>query len=144
MAAESEIWSGPSSQILNLGTYIVCGLISLTVVGAIGAIPYAVWKYLVVKNLRYEVTSQRIKVYSGVLNRKIEELELYRVKDTKFEQPFFFRLFGLANLIIVSTDTTTPISMIPAIKNAQELREQLRVVVEARRDEKRVRLAELE
>ncbi len=129
---------------LNLGTFIVCGLISLTIIGAIVAIPYAVWKYLVVKNWRFEVTSQRIKVHSGVLSKKTEELELYRVKDTKFDQPLFLRLFGVANVVIVSTDTTTPVSVIPAIKDAQALREQIRIFVEERRDQKRVRVTEFE
>jgi membrane protein YdbS with pleckstrin-like domain len=141
---ENQVWSGTSSQVLNLGIFILCGLVTLTVIGAIVAIPYAVWRYLLVRNRRFEVTSQRIKVYSGVLSKKIEELELYRVKDTKFEQPFFLRLFGLANVVIVSTDSTTPISMIPAIKNAQDLREKLRVLVEERRDQKRVRVTEFE
>ncbi|MET0280594.1 MAG: PH domain-containing protein [Steroidobacteraceae bacterium] len=144
MTTETEAWSGTSSQIVNLGTFILCGLVSLTVVGAVIAIPWAIWKYLVVKNQVFEVTSQRIKVHSGVLSKKTEELELYRVKDTKFEQPFFLRLFGLGNVVIVSTDASTPISMIPAIKDARTVREQLRTFVEERRDEKRVRVAELE
>lgn len=144
MATETQVWSGTPSQVLNLGTFIVCGLISLTIIGAIVAIPYAVWKYLVVKNWRFEVTSQRIKVHSGVLSKKTEELELYRVKDTKFDQPLFLRLFGVANVVIVSTDTTTPVSVIPAIKDAQALREQIRIFVEERRDQKRVRVTEFE
>ena len=144
MTTETHVWSGTPSQVVNLGTFIVCGLITLTIFGAIIAIPYAVWKYLVTKNWKFEVTSQRIKVHSGVLSKKTEELELYRVKDSRVEQPFFLRLFGLANVIIVSTDSTTPISMIPAIKGAQDLREQIRIFVEERRDQKRVRVTEFE
>lgn len=144
VTTETQAWSGTPSQVVNLGTYIVCGLITLTVVGAIFAIPYALWKYLVTKNQVFEVTSQRIKVHSGVFSKKTEELELYRVKDTKYEQPFFLRLFGLANVIIVSTDATTPISMIPAIRDAREVREQIRLFVEERRDQKHVRVTEFE
>jgi membrane protein YdbS with pleckstrin-like domain len=144
MAQETDVWSGNPSQITNLGTYIICGLISLTVFGAIIAIPYAIWRYLVVKNWRYELTSQRIRAHSGVLSKKTDELELYRVKDTKFDQPFFLRLFGLGNVIIVSSDSTTPVSEITAIKDAKNLREQIRNLVEERRDQKRVRVAEFE
>jgi membrane protein YdbS with pleckstrin-like domain len=144
MEAEKQVWSGRSSQIVNLGTFIVCGLICLTVIGAIVALPYAIWKYLLVRTQTYEVTSQRIRVHSGVLSKKTEEMELYRVKDTKFDQPFFLRLFGLGNVVIVSNDATTPISIIPAIKGAGDLREQLRNLVEDRRDQKRVRVAEFE
>jgi membrane protein YdbS with pleckstrin-like domain len=114
------------------------------VFGAIVAIPYALWKYLVVKHQKFEVTSQRIMAHSGVLSKKTEELELYRVRDTKFDQPFFLRLFGLGNIVIISNDATTPISVIPAIKGARDLREQIRSLVEDRRDQKRVRVAEFE
>jgi uncharacterized membrane protein YdbT with pleckstrin-like domain len=144
MAAEVQVWSGRPSQIINLGTYIICVLVSLTVFGAVVAIPYAIWQYLVVKYQVYELTSQRLKMHRGVLNKKTDELELYRVKDTRFDQPFFLRLFGLGNIVIVSSDATTPDSMIPAVANGSDLREQLRTLVESRRDEKRVRVAEIE
>lgn len=146
MAQETEIWSGTPSQVTNLGVYILCVVISLSTMltGAFVCIPWAIWVYLSVKNQRFELTSQRLKVHSGVFSKKTDELELYRVKDTKFDQPLFLRLFGLGNVVIVSTDSTTPISKITAIKDAQELREQIRVLVEERRDQKRVRITEIE
>jgi hypothetical protein len=78
------------------------------------------------------------------LQKRIEELELYRVRDTQFEQPFFLRLFGLGNVILLTTDTTSPEVIVPAIPNAQAIREQIRYAVEETRDSKRVRVAELE
>jgi membrane protein YdbS with pleckstrin-like domain len=144
MASETHVWSGSPSQITNLGTYILCALLSLTVVLAIAAIPYAIWQYLVVKNQNYDLTSQRLKAHSGVFSKQTDELELFRVKDTKFDQPFFLRLFGLGNVILISSDSTTPVVMIKAVKDAQNLREQIRNLVEERRDQKRVRVAEFE
>lgn len=144
MATEEHVWSGNPSQIVNLGTFILCTLLSLTVILAFVAVPYAIWKYLVVKNQKYDLTSQRLKTHSGVLSKKTDELELYRVKDTKFDQPFFLRLFGLGNVVLMSSDLTTPIAKIEAVNNAQALREQIRSLVEERRDQKGVRIAELE
>ena len=88
MASEINIWSGSPSQITNLGTYILCVLLSLTIVLAIVAIPYAIWQYLVVKNQKYDLTSQRLKQHAGVLSKQTDELELYRVKYTRFKQTF--------------------------------------------------------
>lgn len=141
---EEQVWTGGPSQVTNFGTYVVCGLLTLTGIFAIFALPYAFWQFLVVRCQRYELTTQRLKVHSGVLNKKTDELELYRVKDTRFDQPFFLRLFGLGNVILFSTDATTPTSTINGVKDAQQLREQIRTLVETRRDQKRVRLAELE
>ncbi len=55
------------------------------------------------------------------------------------DQPLFLRLFGLANVVLRTSDRDQPVMVIPAIPNAAELREQLRTSVEARRDKKRVR-----
>lgn len=144
MATENHVWTGTSSQIENLGIFLLCGLLSLTLflIPIVAAVAF--WKYLVVKNQTYELTSQRLKMHSGVLNKKIDELELYRVKDTKFDQPFFLRLFGLANVVLVTSDETTPLITIKAIPDAQAIREKIRALVEERRDQKRVRMAELE
>jgi membrane protein YdbS with pleckstrin-like domain len=144
MAIEHNEWEGSPSQVTNYVTFFVCALISLTVVGAIIAIPYALWQYLVVKNIKFELTSQRLKVHSGVLSKLTEELELYRVRDIGSEEPFFLRLFGLGNVIIVSSDATTPISKIIAINDVHAVRDKLRNLVEVRREQKGVRMAEIE
>ena len=55
---EVDVWEGTPSQVVNLGVFIF-GLILFILV-----IPlfYALWKWLVVKNIRYELTSQRLKL----------------------------------------------------------------------------------
>jgi uncharacterized membrane protein YdbT with pleckstrin-like domain len=83
-------------------------------------------------------------VHTGVLSKRVDEVELYRVKDTRFDQPFLQRLFGLGNVVLISNDATTPTTVIRGIPDAKAVREKLRTLVEARRDEKRVRVAEVE
>jgi uncharacterized membrane protein YdbT with pleckstrin-like domain len=144
VAAEEAVWSGSPSQVVNAGKFILCALATLTGIFAIAAIPYAIWIWLVVKNTRYELTTQRLKLHSGVLNKTTDELELYRVTDSKFEQPFFLRLFSLGNVVLISSDDTTPTTIIRAIHDGGPLREKIRTFVEARRDQKRVRVAEFE
>lgn len=144
MSEEVEIWSGSPSQALNLGVYVVCGLASLTLVLAVVAIPYAIWRWLVLRNVKYELTSQRLKTQSGVLSKRVDELELYRVKDTRFDQPLLQRIFGIGNVILVSSDATSPTALIQGVSAARDLREKIRALVEARRDQKRVRVTEIE
>lgn len=144
MAEESFVWSGTPSQVTNMGAFILWGLLALTLILAPASAVVILWKYLVVKNKKYELTSQRLKTHVGVLSKKTDELELYRVKDTRFDQPFFLRLFGLGNVLLVSTDVTNPLVKIEAVPNAQALREKIRNLVEARRDLKRVRNVEVE
>ncbi len=144
MAAEQPVWSGSPSQWLNAGKFALCFLGTLTGIFAIVAIPYAIWCWLVVKNMRYELTTQRLKYHSGVLNKTTEELELYRVKDSRFDQPFLLRLCGLGNVVVVSSDSTTPTTSLLALRDGGEIREKIRALVEERREQKRVRIAEFE
>ncbi len=144
MRAENLLWSGTPSQVTNLGTFVIWGILACTLVLAPVSLILIIWKYLEVKNQVYELTNQRLKMHSGVLSKKIEELELYRVRDTQFEQPFFLRLFGLGNVILFTTDSTSPEIILPAIPNAQGVREQIRNAVEETRDSKRVRVSELD
>ena len=83
-------------------------------------------------------------MHSGVLNKTTTEIELYRVTDTQFEQPFWLRLVGLAHVVVISSDKLSPQTQIRAVPEARELREQLRALVETRRNVKGVRVSELE
>ena len=76
--SEHEVWQGAPSQWQNLGWWLSCALIL--------PIPYALWRWLVVRNTRYVLTDQRLKSSRGVFNRVTDDLELYRIKDTRFEQ----------------------------------------------------------
>lgn len=143
---EKKVWQGHSSQILNFNVFLVCGLLTIVSVGilGIGLIPYMIWKYLEIKNQKYVLTNQRLFTYTGVLNKLTDELELYRVRDTKFIEPFFLRIFGLGIIEIHSSDSSTPFVYIQAVKNGREIREQLRSLVEYRRESKNVRMAEVD
>ena len=97
------------------------------------------WKWLVIKCTKYELTNQRLKKQYGVLNKKIDELELYRIKDYKLDQPFFLRLFSLGNIVLKTSDKSHPTVIIPAVSESAELREKIRSLVENLRDQKRIR-----
>jgi len=97
------------------------------------------WKWLVIKNTKYELTNERLITRYGVLNKTMDELELYRVKDYKLDRPFFLRMFSLGNIILSTSDKSHPVVIIRAIPNAEELREKIRLCVEDRRDKKHVR-----
>jgi uncharacterized membrane protein YdbT with pleckstrin-like domain len=134
MADENFAWQGSPSQVTNMGTFIVWGLLALTFFLAPISAGVIIWKYLVVKNRRYELTSQRFRCHSGVLSKTTDDIELYRVKDTKFEQPFFLRLFGLGNVKLMSSDLSTPVVTIEAVPNARELRETIKWTPRSRQE----------
>jgi uncharacterized membrane protein YdbT with pleckstrin-like domain len=148
---ESTLWEGHSSQWVHFWFYLFCVLLAVgCLIGAaftaglaaIGlVVPAVLWgiRWWATKTTSYELTTQRLKKSSGILNRHLEELELYRVKDYAMEQPFLLRLLGLGNLTLVTSDASTPIVAIKAISNVTDVREKLRHAVQTERDRKRVR-----
>lgn len=137
---EETVWKGRPSHVTNLPTYIVCGLLSVLIIPAL----YGIWKWLELNCSRYELTTQRLRMTRGVLNREEDELELYRVKDISYSQPFVPRLFGLGNVTLHTSDKTTPEVVLAGIADAGEFRDLLREQVEQRRDQKRVREVDFE
>lgn len=138
MEKEEFIWKGQSSSIIHIKVYLLCGLLFWLIVPLI----YAYWKYLQNKNTIYELTTQRLKIRTGVFNKKINDLELYRIKDYTLEQPFFLRMMNLSNLKLDTSDKSQHNFIIPAIENGEELMDKIRELVESLRVEKNVREVE--
>ncbi len=149
---EKVEWKGSPSQLLNLGVFIVCILLAAGIgfaaihwenpllwFGLLIPVVWGGWRYLTVRCRIYELTSQRLRKYEGVLNQTIDELELYRVKDFTMERPFWYRMFGLSNLILQTSDRSHPELTIKAVRDGKNLREITRRQVEYWRDKKRVR-----
>jgi len=117
------VWNGSPSQLTNIKTYI---LFFWTII-----LPLIV--YLRTRFTIYELTEERFREKTGILSQKIEELELYRVRDYTVEKPFIMRLFGLGNLTLITSDKTNPKIYLYAIRNVESVRDVFRKNVEATR-----------
>ena len=138
--SEDVVWTGSPSQIVNLPAFVVCALLCWLVV----PIFIAMWKWLVVRNVRYELTTERLKLRTGVLNKVFNEVELYRVRDYRAEQPFHLRLFALGHVIMGTTDGSHPRVVLRAVRDVENVLELVRRYVEDCRARKNVRAIDLE
>ena len=136
MTEEQIVWLGRPSQWRNFWWFASCLLLL--------PIPFALWKWLETRNTVYSLTDQRLKFTRGVLSKTTEDLELYRVRDTKFVQSVWERMLGLGEIELHTTDETSPLIRLPFIRDAEGVREKIRGLVEARRDAKRVRYLDAE
>jgi uncharacterized membrane protein YdbT with pleckstrin-like domain len=153
---ETSLWKGHSSQWIHFWYYLMCILFAAAALGgipftsglsALGLIvPAGLWlvRWWTNRTTVYELTTQRLRIRRGILNRRLDELELYRVKDYVLEQPLLLRFLGLGNLTLVTSDASTPTVELRAIGNAEEVRELLRNAVQTERDRKRVRELDVE
>jgi len=111
---------------------------------AVVALVYLLCVVVLVKATQYEVTSERIRIRSGIMTKRTEELELYRAMDTSLIEPMTMRMIGLGTIEIRTADASTPIVRLEAVHKARETREQLRKHIEECRDRKRVRMTEFD
>jgi uncharacterized membrane protein YdbT with pleckstrin-like domain len=128
---ETTVWEGASSQWVNAGWFAACLLVL--------PIPIAIANWLIVRCNRFTLTNQRLRMSRGVLSKRVDDLELYRVKDHALEQPLILRMVGLGNIVLITSDASTPEVVLPAIKNAPAVRDLIRQHVETARSAKRVR-----
>ena len=92
------------SQWINLG-YIFFGIVGIYYV-----LPtlLAIAKILSVYYWRYEFNERTLVERKGILSVTRRELHYYRIKSISVDEPFFLRIFGLANIHIKSSDPYQP------------------------------------
>lgn len=149
---ESVLWKGSPSQLVHIRAYLLWLLVAviIAVAATLALFPplysallipgIGLWiRWQLTKATAYELTTQRLRMTTGFFSKKLDELELYRVKDSTLDQPFLLRVFGAGNVKILSSDATMPEITLKAVRGAYGVREKLRKAVEAERDRKRVR-----
>lgn len=93
----------------------------------------------------YRITNRRIVVETGVLSKKLEQIDLYRVADYTVERPFGQRIMGTGNLLLKTFDKTTPELHVLAIKtDVVKLYEAVRAATEADKARRGVRMVDYE
>ncbi|MCC6457594.1 MAG: PH domain-containing protein [Caldilineaceae bacterium] len=78
---------------------------------------------------RYELTSQRLRIYRGILGNQIEEIELIRVKDSKMKQHMGERMLNIGDVSVISADASTPEFVLQNVHDPLYVRELLRKAV---------------
>lgn len=134
-SAEETVWQGHPSHVVAFWTYVFCALLFWLVI----PIFIALWKWLEVRSTRYELTTQRILSTTGIFSKHTDSIELYRVKDFCVREPFWYRLFGVGNVHLDTSDRSSPVFEFRAIREPRALADAIRHQVEHLRSVKGVR-----
>ncbi len=86
----------------------------------------------------YELTNDRLFVESGFLNKKEDEVRLYRILDLELNRSLGQRIFGMGTIKVSSSDKSLKNFELVNIKNPKAIKEMLSQLVEEQRDAKRV------
>jgi hypothetical protein len=133
---EKVLWKENPSHWTKVGYYIV-SVILIPLFG-IGLIMLLV-VFLKLKYTIYTLTDQRIIIQTGIFSRSIESIELYRIKDIKLNASFTQRIVGIGNIMMVSSDKSTPSISLCGFSNPNIKFNQLRSSVETCRLKKGVK-----
>lgn len=156
---EHVVWQGRPSALVDLPFYVVlvCGA-ALASVGLLAILPAAgtgtdantnarvfswvlggLWvlvvllalgRWLVRRATRYVLTSERLRLTTGILSTTTDDVELRRVRDSGVVRPFFQRVVGLGEVRITSADPSHPRVTLHAVRDPDRVQETLRGLVE--------------
>jgi membrane protein YdbS with pleckstrin-like domain len=92
------------------------------------------FKWLSWKNRKFRITNDRIETERGILSKKIQNMDMWRVQDLALTQTFIQRLFGHGQIHIMSSDKDTPLIKFGPIYQARNYYDKLkRIQIEADR-----------
>lgn len=104
---ERVLFDGYAALIPSLGTLLVA-ILTL----GLWLIP-CWWRS---RSRHYRLTTRRVVVETGVLGKRLEQVDLYRVSDYSVVRPIGQRLLGTGNLVLRTLDRTSPLVAIDGIR----------------------------
>jgi len=133
---EEVLFEGRAALVPSFGTL----LIAILTLGL-----WLLVRWIQTMGRTYRITNRRIVVETGVLSKKLEQIDLYRVADYTVERPFGQRIMGTGNLLLKTFDKTTPELNVIAIKtDVVKLYESVRAATEADKARRGVRMVDYE
>jgi uncharacterized membrane protein YdbT with pleckstrin-like domain len=130
-AVETDLFRGRPAVVYTVGQWF---LVAITL-----GIAYLVY-WVRSLSIRYQITTQRIKIERGFLSRETEVLELYRVDDFDAHRPLGMRLLGYGILCVRSSDKDEPVARLYGLRDVEGLYEQLRVCALREREKRGVKV----
>jgi uncharacterized membrane protein YdbT with pleckstrin-like domain len=102
---EEVIWEGRPTWRAWPGRWIAGWVLLPVVVGAF----FLVGVWIQMRSRRWKLTSRRIEIESGFLARRVDTLELWRVRDVEFRQSLMDRIAGVSSIAVTAHDGSFPV-----------------------------------
>lgn len=131
----TPIWTATEGQVVNASWM----LLSLVGFWLVVPLVWTAWRMIRTACHTYSLTTERLRERSGVLAVRVDELELYRVKDIAVRQPVVQRLLGRGQVVLLTSDRSTPHVVLNAVAAPLEVADLIRAHVEHCRVQKGVR-----
>jgi len=146
---EETLWEGGYTPKAMLGTFIVCGIISLALVIAAMVFPVfwivaaglvlIIWLMAMFQfatrrlGVHYKLTNQMFYHQKGILTRTTDRIEVIDIDDVTWSQGLIERMVNVGTCEIRSRDITNPKFWLRGIENVEQVAQ---LVDKARRAER--------
>jgi len=104
-------------QLSMLGRYRVVVALGL----AAGAAVFLALKVLRLKMTYYEVTPARIEWARGIFDKKVDNLDMFRIVDLKLRRTAFDSMLGIGTVVLITTDKTDPEFTFEKVRDPRQL-----------------------
>lgn len=81
----------------------------------------------------YRISTRSIDIEQGIFNRRIDTLQLWRVRDVVFEQSFGERMLGLSRVRVITVDKSSPDVLLLGLSDGRSLFERMKSAIESAR-----------
>jgi hypothetical protein len=105
------------SQASAFGQYRVIAGLGLAIV----IVLFLVIKMVRLKMIYYEVTADRIEWSRGIFDRKVDNLDMFRVIDLNLRRNLFDCVVSIGSVGLITTDKTDPEFVFEKIRNCRRL-----------------------
>ncbi|MFC1676536.1 PH domain-containing protein [Planctomycetota bacterium] len=78
-------------------------------------------KTIRLKMIHYEVTADRIEWSRGILNRRVDNLDMFRVVDLSMRRTLLDCLFGIGTVTLITSDKSDPEFKFEKVRGVREL-----------------------
>ncbi len=79
------------------------------------------FKAINLKAIRYEVSEDRIEWSRGILDRRVDNLDMFRVVDLSLRRSLLDCIFGIGTVSLVTTDKTDPKFVFRKVRHCRRL-----------------------
>ena len=132
------IFEGAPSWKAWFWSYVFAGILSLALVGILWILVLN-WTR---RSRRYRITDRNVDYELGLLSKRIETLQLWRIHDLDFRQSFMERILGIARIHLFTKDLTDPVLVLKGLPASREIFDRLKDAAELARQQRVVGIVE--
>ncbi len=88
---------------------------------ALMSLAIMVWKTIALRAVYYEISAERIEHGRGVFNRKVDNIDMFRVVDISLRQSFIDVMLGIGSVKLTTNDKSSPELVFQKIRHCRRL-----------------------